>query len=251
MTEYKSLPELDDSTVKRYLCYPRFDEETFRDRVSQLEELGVEAVSLGGPHGVLGYPILGKGHVGVVLKARWKNRDVALKARRTDADRPSMTREAELLALANSVDCGPKVYSSSRDFVVMERIVGPYFGDWVDGFTGKEEKIRGVIGRLLWKTRRLDAAGLDHGELNRMRRHFIVTRDGARIIDFESASTGRRTQNVTATVQSIFMSVRFGRRLSPHMRMPDREPLILALTAYKRLQTDGNFVRILEVLGLH
>ena len=47
LTEYKSLPELDESIVKRYLCYPKFDEETFRERVSQLEIL--HTVSSGTP----------------------------------------------------------------------------------------------------------------------------------------------------------------------------------------------------------
>ncbi len=56
---------------------------TRRDELTA-EEFGVEAVAIGGPHVVLGTPILGKGHAGVVIRALFEGREVALKARRTD-----------------------------------------------------------------------------------------------------------------------------------------------------------------------
>lgn len=250
MTEYVSLDRLLGTKAGAFICWPVYSDEGAKDRLRQLRELGVEAVTLGGRHGILGHMVLGKGHVGVVLKARWMGLEVALKARRTDADRPSMMEEAEHLRQANEVGVGPKLRCFSRDFIVMELVEGPYFGEWAKAYDGDAEGFRSVVGELLHQVRSLDEAGLDHGELTRVRRHFIVSGRGPVIIDFESASTGRRVQNVTATVQSMFMN----RGFSPvvHRWFPgvDRGQLLMVLRRYKSEFSDESYRLVLDALGL-
>ncbi|MCW4051271.1 MAG: serine/threonine protein kinase [Candidatus Bathyarchaeota archaeon] len=250
MTEYVAIDGTKDHKVEEYLCWPVYDQQVVSERISQLQSLGVEKVALGGPHVILGYPILGKGHVGIVLMAVWKGVEVALKARRTDADRDSMEKEAKFLEIANNAGVGPRLHAWSNDFIVMERLVGPYFREWVSSYTGNSEEFRRVARILLEKVRNLDKAGLDHGELTKVKRHFIVTEGGPRIIDFESASVTRRTQNVTATVQSMFLNHRFARILNKIIPIPDRGLLIEVLTSYKNDQSDMNFERILDICGL-
>jgi len=249
LSEYIPLEDVMEHDVGRFICWPRYDNETARRRLGQLKELGIEAIALGGRHRIQGYPLLGKGHVGVVIKALKGKAEVALKIRRTDSDRESMHREAEMLTLANKAGVGPKMYGFSEDFIAMEKITGPYLGKWINDFKDPEE-LRHVLRILLEKSRKLDRAGVDHGELTRVKRHFIVTEEGPRIFDFESASTERRMQNVTATAQSMFLNRGFSSKLASHLTLPDADALIDALSRYKQSQTDENFRKILETCSL-
>jgi putative serine/threonine protein kinase len=249
LSEYIALEDVMGHDVGIFICWPRYDEDTANQRLGQLKALGVEYIALGGRHRILGYPLLGKGHAGVVLKALKGKEEVALKIRRTDSDRESMHREAEMLALANKAGVGPKIFGFSEDFIAMEKITGPYLGEWINDFKDPE-KLRHVLRALLEKSRNLDRAGVDHGELTRVKRHFIVTEEGPRIIDFESASTERRVQNVTATAQSIYLNRGFSSKLASHLTLPDADALIDALSRYKQNRTDENFRKILETCSL-
>jgi putative serine/threonine protein kinase len=249
LTEYMPLDTLLGTKVGVFICWPVYSDDVAKDRLRQLRGLGVEAVSLGGHHGVLGHMIMGKGHVGVVLRARWRGLEVALKARRTDADRPNMMDEAEYLREANEAGVGPRLHCFSRDFIVMELVEGLYFGDWAKAYDGEAEGFRSVVREILRQVRSLDEAGLDHGELTRIRRHFIVGERGPVIIDFESASTGRRVQNVTATVQSMFFKS-FRSLVDRWFPGVDRDRLLAALRRYKAELSDENYRLVLDVLGL-
>jgi putative serine/threonine protein kinase len=250
LSEYIPIDDVVGRAVGRFLCWPRYDESVAKQRLSQLKELGIESLALGGRHSIQGRQVLGKGHVGVVLRAMRGGEEVALKVRRTDSDRESMHREAEMLVLANKAGVGPMLYGFSNDFIVMEEITGSYLGEWMNDFRGDPEELRNVIRGLLEKSRKLDHVGVDHGELTRVKRHFIVTEAGPRIIDFESASIERRMQNVTATAQSIFLNKGFASQLGSHLSLPDLKTLINVLSAYKQNQTDHNFEKILEACNL-
>lgn len=250
MSEYIPIEEAMGHEITRFICWPRYDEDAARRRLKQLRELGVDSIALGGRHIIQGQPVLGKGHAGIVLKAVKNGEEVALKARRTDSDRKSMRKEAEMLTLANTVGVGPRLHGFSGDFIVMEKITGSYLGEWVNDFQGDLGELKSVIRGLLEKVRKLDLAGLDHGELNRVKRHFIVSEEGPRIIDFESASTNRRLRNVTATSQSIYLNKGFSSRLASHMTLPKAAALIEALSTYKRTLSDEAFSHILKVCSL-
>ena len=250
MSEHVPLDDVVGHEVGRFLYWPRYDESEAEQRLSQLKELGIESLALGGRHSIQGRQVLGKGHVGVVLRAMRGGEEVALKVRRTDSDRDSMRKEAKMLVLANKAGVGPLLHGFSKDFIAMEKITGPYLGDWMNGFRGDPDELRNVIGALLEKSRKLDRVGVDHGELTRVKRHFIVTEAGPRIIDFESASTERRMQNVTATAQSVFLNKGFASQLGLYLSLPDPKALVNSLSTYKQDQTDCNFKKVLEVCNL-
>jgi putative serine/threonine protein kinase len=250
LSDFISLDEALDSKVGKFLCWPVFNLETAEERVSQLRGLGVESVALGGPHAVLDYPILGKGHVGVVIRAMYKGREVALKCRRTDADKTTMDNEARLLRKANEAGVGPLVYIYSRDFIVMEKLVGPYFGDWVRENIDKTDEIRKNVFSIIGIARKLDVERIDHGELTKIRRHYIITEDGPRVIDFESSSLGRTPQNITCTVQSMFLQTRFAKVLAQAYPMPDRDELLKALRRYKKNPDEENYREVLRAINL-
>lgn len=233
------------------LSYPRFDGDEAESRLRELHGLGVEALVPGGRHVVDGVPILGKGHVGVVVAALLGGVGVAVKIRRVDADRSSFAAEAENLRIANKVSVGPEFLGASQNFLVMELVEGNYLHEWVAGLGPSDwGRLRGVLGRLLWKARRLDVIGLDHGELSRAHRHVIVAGGEPRIVDFESASTGRRCGNVTSVTQYLFFNRRMAGLIGGIHPLPGREALIEALRGYKKEPTDAGFRRVLAVCGL-
>ncbi|MFQ6053990.1 MAG: hypothetical protein ACE5OO_07180, partial [Candidatus Bathyarchaeia archaeon] len=250
MSEIIPLDRLLRSRGAPLLCYPRFDAEEAERRLREMCGLGVEALELRGRHKVDEVPVLGKGHVGVVVAARVEGRPAALKIRRVDADRDSLAAEAANLEMANGVSVGPRLMAASRNFLVMELIEGEYLIDWVGGLEPSDgDRLRLVLRRLLDKARSLDLVGLDHGELSRAHRHVMVAGAEPRIIDFESASRRRRAANVTSIAQYLYFNRRTRSLIEAVLRTPGTEELLEALRRYKRAPTDGNYSRFLDVCG--
>lgn len=251
MGEVVPLDGLLRSRAAPLLCYPVFDADEAGRRLGELRALGVEALEFRGRHRVGAAPVLGKGHVGVVVAARIRGAPAAVKIRRVDADRGSLEAEAESLGRANRVSVGPRLLGASRNFLLMELVEGDYLPDWVGGLGPSEgPRLRRVLRLLLDKARRLDAAGLDHGELSRAQRHVIVSGDGPRIIDFESASAGRRAANVTSIAHYIFFSGRMRGMVGGLMPVPESGVLIGALRRYRRSPSDGSYLGLLRACGL-
>ena len=250
MSDYIKLSELSDSGVRNFLCWPVFEESIYLDRLTQLQRLEVEAIALGGPHSIMSSPVLGKGNVGVVLRAIWRGIEVALKVRRTDSDRSSMDHEAKFLSAANTLNIGPKLFAWSRDFLVQERLDGVYLRDWVEKNGDNSHNLIIVLRCLIVKAWRLDQIGLDHGELVKVRRHFIITDNGPRIIDFESASLDRRPHNLASVIQSLYLNLGFRRLIEGFIETPSSSVLIDALRKYKETQSEENFNKVLKICNL-
>ena len=250
MSETIPLEGLLQTRAGSLICYPRFDFEEAERRLRELRLLGVEALELRGRHRVNEVPVLGKGHVGVVVAARIGGALAALKIRRIDADRCSLAAEAENLRLANGVSVGPRLLGASANFLLMELIEGAYLADWIEGLGPSEGELRRALRRLIDKARRLDRVGLDHGELSRAQRHVFVTRGDPRIVDFESASTGRRAANVTSIVQYVYINRRMRGLVGRLMPLPELEALLHALRRYRRSSTEEDYRGLLPVCGL-
>lgn len=250
LTKFTRLNEINVSELKRFISYPEYDKDEATKRIRELNELGVESLALSGPHTIQGHHVLGKGHVGIVLLGKTGSIKVAVKLRRTDADRENMTNEANMLAAANKVKIGPFLHDHSKNIIVMELIQGKYLGDWVNETKPNQKTLNNVLRKLLIKARRLDQIGLDHGELTGVKRHFIVTNKGPRIIDFESASMERRLQNVTSTTQSFFINKRFRSQIEELSILPEHEELLTTLKDYKKQPDDQRFRNILKTCNL-
>ncbi|MGD0804277.1 MAG: serine/threonine protein kinase [Candidatus Bathyarchaeia archaeon] len=233
------------------ICWPIWDAETAERRIEELGRLGVRAIIFEGPHVVETIPVIGKGNTSIVLKAVTNEGLCAAKIRRTDADRVDFEEEGRLLGVANSIGIGPKVYRWGRWSLLMELIEGPYLSEWVRGLgLGDAKILTCVIRELVKQARKMDEAGLDHGELVRLRRHTMIRGFEPVIIDFESASTSRRVANVTTVIQSLFLNNTASTIIGSVMGLPNRDELLEALRAYKRDMSEGNFCSLLRVAGL-
>ncbi len=227
-----------------FISYPRFSENEYNDRIVEMESLGVTSIMLGGRTTINGLRIAGKGQVGLVLRARIGRKTCALKIRRIDADRKTMDEEARLLKIANGAGVGPCLEGHTKNLIAMEFIDGQSIVDWVEG--AAKDRIRRMSRSVLEQCHALDQAGLDHGELSRLTQHVIMS-DIPWIIDFESSSTIRKTGNVTAAAQSIFLHGTVADRVKKTLET-DKEKALSALKIYKRNQTRANFDAVLASL---
>lgn len=228
------------------ITYPHYSESGYKDRITDMESLGITSIILGGKTIVNNSHVAGKGCVGIVVKAKAGSTVCALKIRRTDADRKTMDEEARFHKMANNVGVGPRLEGQTKNLIAMEYIPGQNIVEWV-GDTTKKSKVRSVTRAILEQCFRLDVAGLDHGELSRLTRHIIVS-DSSYIIDFESASTTRKTSNVTAAAQSIFLYGIVANKVKKILGNTDREKVIHALRSYKHFHTRANFDAVLDSL---
>jgi putative serine/threonine protein kinase len=245
------LDRIFESRESFLLSYPSNDLNRAKIVLDELEEMGVSELIFMGRHQIDGIPILGKGHVGIVLTASIEENLVAVKIKRADADRISLEVEGEYLKIANGVSVGPQLIDVSQNVLVMELVEGVYLIDWVQGLESSDNGLlKAVLLDLFNQARRLDMIGLDHGELSRASRHIIITQDCATIIDFESASISRRCSNVTSLAQYIFFNQGMVNELSKLIPVPDRDSMIGALSAYKWWPREPSFQRVLQASTL-
>ncbi len=232
------------------LTYPSSDVGEAKSRVRELSGMGVSSLCFGGVSLVDGVQVLGKGCVGIVTQATLDGDLVALKIRRMDADRPSMSDEARLLRLANSVGVGPQLITATKNFLAMKLFDGIPLFRWAERSNPSRRAVRQVVARLLTDCFSLDSIGLDHGELSHAPKNVLVSRSGYPcIVDFESASTARRVANVTSLLQ-YFLFGRVFRTLHVSKTFPHRRIIVKTLVEYKREGSVESFQRVLSALGL-
>jgi putative serine/threonine protein kinase len=243
---------IDAPELAGLLTYPRFDEGEYARRLDELRGLGVQSLMTGGRTTIGGVRIAGKGNVGLVIKAHAAGEEkiCALKIRRVDANRGSMRDEVSLHTIANGAGVGPRLLGHSDNFMLMGYAGERSIADWAADVD--RESAAAVARSVLEQCYRLDRAGIDHGELSHLDNHVIVSDDDgggmkATVIDFESASTGRKVSNVSAAGQSLLVSgvvaASVGRALAI-----DRDRAIAALKKYKWEQTRENFDALLSIL---
>jgi len=248
------LEQFSDEKYGRVLCYPKYDPSELKNRVNELNRLGVKAIQFVGEKTVLDMSVLGKGCVGIVVVAYTRKRRVALKIRRMDADRNEMQHEAEMLKKANTVEVGPKLLGASENFLLMEFIKGPFLFQWVSTLKGRGIKIRvqKVLRDILEQCWRLDKIGLDHGELSKASKHIIIDKeDKPHIVDFETASINRKVSNTTSMCQYLFIGSEVAKVMKRRLGYIDKDVLIESLKNYKKRRTRRNFESILKTCKLY
>ncbi len=233
------------------LCYPSSDREEAVRRVEELERLGVVRVMFAGRTKIGSLGLLGKGCVGLVVKAEAAGRMYALKIRRTDANRPSMRREADLHRLANSVGIGTNLHGVSDNFLLMDLVKGESIVSWIRELkgSGSTDRLRDASRKVLNQCFKLDQVGLDHGELSNLEKHVYVG-DQVVILDFETASRNRRVSNVTSALQNIFIGGSQAKKVRRMLRLKETPAIIKSVRRYKEEPSKKRFEDVLQELNL-
>lgn len=244
---------LNQDPYRQLLAYPTPFPEEVKTRISQLRELGITSLDFHGPLRMGKLSVLGKGVVGLVFSGFADRKQVAVKIRRVDSRRPSMSHEANMIETANKTGIGPRLLGSSKDILEMQFIQGQTLPPWIACQKGKgtRARVRTTFKSLFEQCVKLDAYGLDHGELSRAHKNVIVSPQGVPwILDFESASLMRRVNNFTSIVQYLFLSGRFARHVLRVLGPMSRDELVKNLRLYKAGQTNDAFDAVSEMLKL-
>lgn len=240
---------LGDERLKGLFSYPTFRAEHFGRVMEDLRVLGVDQIESIGRQEIGSLKILGKGCVGLVAVGRQGATRVAVKILRADANRENLRGEAANLRIANSMSVGPVLLGEGEMALVMEYIEGKFLAKWLQAPLAREE-IAYVLKSLLSQCRRLDAEGLDHGELSDAKKHIIVNGKGVPfILDFETASRSRACRNLTSMVNYLFFKDSIS-MLTGRFFCLEKEGLREALREYKSRPTDEAYVRLMNQIGL-
>lgn len=237
-------------SLKFLLTYPLFDHDTFESRKKELLSLDINGIFSSGNLQLNKIFILGKGSVGLVTIARYKRKYFALKIRRTDANRPNMYDEVIYQALANSYGVGPFLVNFSENFILMEFVRGSNIIDWYSSSRISRKRMLKCTALILQQCYLLDCLNLDHGQLNRLNCHIIISKDDKpTILDFETSSTQRRVSNITSASQSIFLSGPIYSRIQNSIHY-DKGQIMKKIKGYKTEMNQERFNDILSMLGL-
>ncbi len=238
--------------LRHILCYPTPNDECFNARVLELNRLNVALIIPYGRIFLKGkIKVLGKGYASIVVKAvDLEDNVVALKIRRVDSRRSSLIHEAENLALANTVNVGPRLLGFTENIIMYEYVNGIKLKEFIESMS--ENHIVKMISDLFKQCFRLDMIGLDHGELSRPYSHILVRKPyKPYIIDFESSSVLRKPSNLTSIISSLI--IREGplqQKLRVILGVSNKQSLIEALREYKRNISPRTFLKILKLLNL-
>ena len=144
-----------------------------------------------------------------VLK-RFKNRDFQ-KAK----------KEANILSFLEPFAIAPKLYELYEDCIIMEYLEGISFKEALQ----KDKK--NAIAQALHICYVLDNVGIYHKELGRYY-HFILTKNGMRLLDFERAQLGKRGKNVLQFIGFYLRDLDLQKEIALYKR--DQKEGFLALT---------------------
>ena len=247
------LSSLAKPPYNRLVAYPSGDLDEVESRIRQLNQLKITGLDFQGRLKTDRLSILGKGVVGIVVIGIRGNRRIAVKIRRVDARRPSLTHEEELLKIANSKKVGPVCLGGTVDILAMELVEGLSLPLWLDSLKGRgrRARVRRVVKPLLEQCLRMDAYGLDHGELSRAHKNVIISNDDTpRILDFESASLMRRPSNFTSLAQYLFIGGSIAKKMVRVLGSVDKAELLKCLRDYKAGGWKDAFEATTKVLGL-
>ena len=236
------------------ICYPKPNEQEKARRIKELQSIGVKNVRLEGPKKIDGHQVIGKGCVSIAVLADTASGLTILKIRRMDADRSDMFHEVQMLNFANTSSLGPKLFSYSKNFIIMEYIAGSLIAEWLNNVRSFQlSKIKIVLKDLLTQCYKMDLIHLDHGELSNASKHVIIRNTDWKpiIIDFESASRNRQTNNLTSICQFIFKNkeLLYIMQLSHNSITSDYSNKILR--NHKKNPSKNCFNQILQMYKLH
>ncbi|MGH9918942.1 MAG: serine/threonine protein kinase [Nitrososphaerales archaeon] len=235
------------------LTYPRPNLKQAKSKIRQLIKLGIDRVTFEGRTKIGRLGLVGIGTVGLVVKGGGNGDEVyALKIRRADANRESMSEEFRLTQLANRVRVGAPVYGCTKDVMSMHYVKGIELEDYVKAANGRgsARRVREMAHSILNQCRKLDLIGLDHGQLSNLRKHVIIDGETPYIIDFESASQNRTTKNVTTAAQFLFIGSSVAPRIKRILSIESSDEILEALKRYKGEMSDENYVRLLATFGV-
>jgi putative serine/threonine protein kinase len=135
--------------------------------------------------------------------------------------------------------------------MLMECIEGIPAKKWFLSCRPNPDLVRHIVIDILNQCYILDEMGIDHGQLNKLDNHVIISPDGLKctIIDFESASINRKVNNVTSALQGLIFKGYISEQVNAfHNYHNSKTEFLNLLSVYKHEKCRKNFEQILNLI---
>lgn len=143
---------------------------------------------------------IGKGWRGIVYRALWRGKEVAVKVASRPEVEEAIRKEAEILKALKGRRGYPQIIFSGEDFIVYRFIKGKTLKE--AGLSGEERKK--VYRRVLKMAFELDNLGIKRDEFDYIEKNVILGDDGeVYIIDFDRGKFSERPSNLTQFLQLL------------------------------------------------
>ena len=133
-------------------------------------------------------------------------------------------KEFRVLKKIKKFAFAPKPYFRLGRVVIMERVNGKNFKEM------REQEIRRKVPEFLLALNKLDKLRINKGENHRPLKHFIVTKNGIKLIDFERANEGSHnvTQFLSYLNKFYFGIIKLGKKYRKNL---DLRPILKFISA--------------------
>lgn len=145
--------------------------------------------------------LFSRGKRGIIIKAKHKGKDVAIKSKRDDSKAlGNIEREAMFLKILNKHDIGPRLIMS-HDFLMYEFVNGVF----IDEFLKKSDKkeIIAVLKKIFLQLNTMDKLGINKFEMIRPYKHIIIENNNPVMIDFERCRYTDDPKNVSQFLEFL------------------------------------------------
>src|SRR5687768_15518890 len=169
---------------------------------------------------------------------------MALKIKRNDSCRTDMKNEFEFYQRINRSHLGPRVYSYTKNALLMEFIEGLSARNWFLKSKMNLDLIRKIIINILTQCYTLD-------KLHTFDNHVIISHCGLKciIVDFESASCIRKVNNVTSAYQGLIIKGIISDQINKFINYDKKRVEFLnLLSRYKMDKSRKNFDSIIALI---
>lgn len=151
---------------------------------------------------ILRIDLLDTGKKGIVFIIKSKNKNFVLKFRK-QSNFGGLIKEGRFLQSLEKLIPVPKMYSFSKDHVIMEYIKGERFPEFIASKKNDVIEKVWIIWQIIDEMLKLDILGIDKKEMNHPKKHIIITGKKPYLIDFERATYSKKPKNLTQFISYL------------------------------------------------
>jgi release factor glutamine methyltransferase len=188
--------------------------------------------------------VFAKGKRGVIVKAIFREKNVAVKTKRPESTAPgTIENEARMLKTLNKHGIGPNLLYSDEEMIIYEFVEGVFIEEFIKGHN--KERIILMLKKVFEQLYTMDRLGINKFEMHRPVKHIIIGKEPV-LIDFERARYTQDPKNVTQFCDFL-SGDDVQRKLKAKNIIISREELIRLAKAYKT--SASNFEKLMEFFG--
>jgi HemK-related putative methylase len=185
------------------------------------------------------------GKRGNIFTGQYKDKKVAVKAKREDSDAMgTINREFNVLKRLNKHNIGPNVLFSGDNYFVYYFIPGKFILDYFEDSPNK--RIITILRNVMKQMRTLDKLGFNKEEMHHPYKHVIVGKRIA-LLDFERCVPTENPHNVTQFCQFLISNM-LKNVISKKKMSFDKKKVIALARKYKSDQSEKNFKEIFNII---